>query len=128
MQNRFTMFKRGSVFYLEDRSTGQQKSLQTRDEAEAQRITQAKNDAVALPQMNLVMAKTYLSVEDPKMVMRTWEDVLARFCDRSNPNTKMRHERVARTKPMLFLKAKRLVETTADDLLFENMGCCLAAC
>ena len=67
--------------------------------------------------MNLVMARTYLSVQDPKMITRTWADVLARFCDRSNPNTKMRHERVARTKPMLFLKPKRLVETTADDLL-----------
>jgi len=117
MQNRFTLFKRGNVFYSEDRTTGQQKSLQTREEAEAQRIVQAKNDAVALPQMNLVMARTYLSVQDPKMITRTWADVLARFCDRENPNTKMRHERVARTKPMLFLKPKRLVETTADDLL-----------
>ena len=57
------MFKRGKVFYCEDRSTGQQKSLQTRDEVEAQRLVQAKNDAVKLPQMNLVMAKTYLSAQ-----------------------------------------------------------------
>jgi len=28
------MFKRGNVFYSEDRATGQQKSLQTRDEGE----------------------------------------------------------------------------------------------
>lgn len=56
MQNRFSMFKRGNVFYSEDCTTGQQKSLQTRDEAEAQRIIQAKNDAVNLPQMNLAMA------------------------------------------------------------------------
>jgi hypothetical protein len=27
----------------------------------------------------------------------------------------MRHERVVRTKPMQFLKCKRLIETTADD-------------
>jgi hypothetical protein len=58
MQNRFTTFRRGTMFYCEDRATGQQKSLLTRDEAEAQRIIQAKNDAVKLPQMNLVMAKT----------------------------------------------------------------------
>ena len=117
MQNRFTIFRRGRVFYCEDRTTGQQKSLQTRDEAEAQRLVQARNDAVKLPQMNLVMAKTYLSAQDPKMITRTWADVLARFCDRSNPNTRMRHERVVRTKPMQFLKSKRLIETTADDLL-----------
>ena len=120
MTNRFTLFKRGNVYYCEDRTTGQQKSLQTRDEAEAQRILQAKNDTVKLPQMNMVMAKTYLSAQDPKMVARTWADVMQRFCDRSNDNTRMRHERVVRTKPMVFLKGKRLIETTADDF-FEAL-------
>jgi hypothetical protein len=114
------MFIRSEIYYCEDRTTGQQKSLRTRDEAEAQRIIQAKNDSVKLPQMNLVMAKTYLSAQDPKMIIRTWADVLARFCDRSNDNTRMRHERVARTKPMQFLKCKRLIETTADDF-FEAL-------
>jgi integrase len=114
------MFRRSEVYYCEDRTTGQQKSLRTRDEAEAERIIQAKNDAVKLPQMNLVMAKTYLSAQDPKMIIRTWADVLARFCDRNNANTRIRHERVARTKPMQFLKCKRLIETTADDF-FEAL-------
>ena len=45
----------------------------------SQKIIQAKNDAVKLPQMNLVMAKTYLSAQDPKMVTRTWADVVERF-------------------------------------------------
>jgi integrase len=117
MQNRFTLFRRGSVYYCEDRTTGQQKSLQTRDEAEAQRLVQARNDAVKLPQMNLVMAKTYLSAQDPKMITRTWADVMERFCDRSNDNTRIRHERAVRTKPMQSLKGNRLIETTADDLL-----------
>ena len=71
------------MFYCEDQTTGQQKSLRTRDGDEARRIVQAKNDAVKLPQMNLVMAKTYLSAQDPKMIIRTWADVLVRFCDRS---------------------------------------------
>jgi len=114
------MFRRNEVYYCEDRTTGQQKSLRTRDEAEAQRIIQAKNDAVKLPQMNLVMAKTYLSAQDPRMITRTWADVFARFSDRSNDNTRMRHERVVRTKPMQFLKCKRLIETTADDF-FEAL-------
>jgi hypothetical protein len=120
MQNRFTMFRRGRVYYCEDRATGQQKSLLTRDEAEAQRIIQAKNDAVNLPQMNLAMAKTYLAAQNPKLVTRTWADVMARFCDRSHPSTRMRHERVIRTAPMKFLKPKRLIETTADDF-FEAL-------
>ncbi len=114
------MFRRGNVYYCEDRMTGQQKSLQTRDAAEAQRIVQARNDAVKLPQMNLVMAKAYLSAQDPKMNTRTWADVMVRFCDRSNASTRMRHERVVRTKPMQFLTGKRLIETTADEF-FEAM-------
>ena len=108
------MFRRGNVFYCEDRSTGQQKSLQTRDEAEAQRIIQAKNDAVKLPQMNLVMAKTYLSAQNPKMITRTWADVMERFCNRSNDNTRMRQ-------PLAFQKLHRL---GADDALVSWQDNC----
>jgi len=50
--------------------------------------------------MNLVMAKTFLAAKNPKMITYTWAEVLACFCERSNPNTRMRHERVARTKAM----------------------------
>ena len=63
------------------------------------------------------MAKTYLSAQDQKMITRTWADVIDRFCDRSNDNTRIRHERAVRTKPMLLLKPKQLIETTADDFL-----------
>jgi len=98
------MFRRGAVFYCEDRTTGQQKSLLTRDEAEAQRIIRAKNDAVQQPLMNMVLAKTYLAAQDPKLITRTWSGVMQMFC-----------ERVVRTRPMQFLRDKRLVETTDDD-------------
>lgn len=117
------MFRRGAVFYCEDRTTGQQRSLLTRDEAEARKLVQAKNDAVNQPLMNLVMAKTYLAAKDPKLIIRTWADVMARFCDRSNDNTRKRHERVVRTKPMQFLRDKKLIETTADDFFHAlNIG------
>ena len=115
MQNRFTMFRRGAVFYCEDRTTGQQKSLLTRNGAEARKLVQVKNEAVNQPLLNLVMAKTYLAAQDPKLVPRTWADVMEMFCNRGKPATRMRHERVIRTKPMRFLRDKRLVETTADD-------------
>ena len=117
MQDRFKTFKRGKVFYCEDLTTGQQKSLQTRDEADAQRIVQAKNDAVKLPQMNLVMAKTYLSAQDPKMITRTWADVMERFCDRSKKTADAHAARARCHAPSRcsFLKPKRLIETTADD-------------
>jgi integrase len=109
------MFRRGTMFYCEDRTTGQQKSLLTKDETQASKIVQAKNDAISQPLMNLVMAKTYLAAKDPKLITRTWADVMERFCQRDREPTRIRHERVVRTKPMQFLRDKRLVETTADD-------------
>ena len=109
MQNRFTLFRRGTKFYCEEQTTGQQKSLRTSDEADARKTIQAKNDAVKLPLMNLVMAKTGLAAPDPKLVVRTWADVRERVYNRRNDNTRMRHERVIRTKPLQFLKGKRLV-------------------
>src|SRR5271154_6439356 len=96
MQNRFTTFRRGTMFYCEDRTTGQQKSLQTKDETEASKIVQAKNDAINQPLMNLVMAKTYLAAKDPKLITRTWADVMEKFCKRDREPTRIRHERVER--------------------------------
>lgn len=123
MKNRFTIFRRGTVWYYEDRKTGQQKSLNTRDPEEARKLVQAKNDAVNLPLMNINMAKAYLNAIDPKITTRTWADVMERFCCRSNPASKMRNERVVRTRPMQFLRDKKLIETTADDILTSiNMG------
>jgi len=116
MKERFTLFRRGTTFYCEDRTTGQQRSLQTKDAAEAKRLVQAKNDTVSQPLMNLALARTYLAAQDPKLIVRTWADVFERFCNRDKEPTRIRHERVVKTKPMLFLKDKRLVETTADDL------------
>lgn len=117
MKNQFTLFRRGKVFYFEDREAKLQKSLGTKNLDEARKIIQAKNDAVHQPMMNLVMAKTFLAAQDPKMITRTWADVFDRFVDRESEATATRHERVVRTKAMQFLKDKRLIETTADDLI-----------
>jgi len=106
MQNRFTLFRRESVFYFEDRNTGQQRSLRTKNEDEARKLIQAKSDAVNQPLMNLVTAKTYLAAQDPKIIPRTWADVMDLFCNRGKAPIRMRHERVIRTKPMQYLRDK----------------------
>lgn len=115
MKDRFLLFRRRGIFYYEDRSSGQQKSLQTRDKIEARRILQAKNDTVCQPMMNLVMARTYLAAQDPKLITRTWADVMELFCKRGKPATQCRHQRAVKTKALRYLRDKRLVETTADD-------------
>lgn len=115
MQNQFRLFLRGSVYYSEDR-TGRQKSLKTRDEAEAQQLIQAANMAANQPAFNRAMAKSYLTIGDPKITTRTWADLMVRFCDCENPATRSRHERFVKSKPMIFLRDKTLLDTTADDL------------
>lgn len=115
MKQRFILFRRGPVYYCEDTESGRQTSLRTRDKHEAQRIVQARNDTVHQPMMNLVMARTYLAAQDPKLITRTWADVMDLFCQRGKPATRRRHATAVKTKALRFLRNKRLVETTADD-------------
>ena len=48
MKTKYTMFRRGGIYYSQDTATGQQKSLRTRDETEAIRLLHALNEAQRL--------------------------------------------------------------------------------
>jgi hypothetical protein len=76
MQDRYWMFQRKGVFYAQDKLSGKQKSLKTRDAAAARRMFAGLNQATEQPQMNLAMAKVYLSCKSDEMLARTWEDVM----------------------------------------------------
>ncbi len=50
MAARYILFRRGNgVFYVEDRETGKQTSLKTRDKSAAAELTNAKNAALRHP-------------------------------------------------------------------------------
>jgi hypothetical protein len=117
MKERFYLFKRRSIFYVEDGATGRQQSLQTKHAKVARQIVYAKNEAVRTPTLNLAMAKVYLSAHDAKMLERTWQDVMHEFCSRGKPQTQERRRRVARRGPECHLRNLKLVETKAEDLL-----------
>lgn len=53
MKARFTLFRRGQVYYAQDTTTGQQTSLRTKDEGEAQALLHSKNEAHRQPVLNL---------------------------------------------------------------------------
>jgi hypothetical protein len=76
MKQRHYLFKRAGTFYLLDGATGKQQSLKTRDKTEAERLLHARNEASVNPGMNLALARVYLSANDPRMLLRTWQDVL----------------------------------------------------
>ena len=77
MKQRYGLIHRPwGVFYLKDKTTGEQTSLKTRDRVEAQRLLQAKNEAELQPALNLQIAQAYLSASDPEAGTRTWQRVM----------------------------------------------------
>jgi integrase len=115
MKQRFWLFRRGNVFYLEDTLTGEQKSLGTSDKKEAERLRAAKNEAVARPMLGLALGKAYLAAYDPKLVERSWTEVMEAFCAKGKPSTRLRRQRGMRARAFDLIRAKKLIETTADN-------------
>jgi len=73
MKSPFRLFRRNSgIWFWENRQTGQQGSFCTRDKAEANRLLNAKNEALEIPALNIEMAKVYLNAADPTLSKRTW--------------------------------------------------------
>ncbi|HEU5072003.1 MAG TPA: DUF1294 domain-containing protein [Verrucomicrobiae bacterium] len=59
MKNKYTLFRRGEVFHLQDSATGKQTSLRTKDETEARSLLNARNEAQRQPVLNLHLARAY---------------------------------------------------------------------
>ncbi|HEU6448285.1 MAG TPA: tyrosine-type recombinase/integrase [Verrucomicrobiae bacterium] len=117
MKKRFWLWERNGVFYLDDSVTRKKISLHTRDSKEAERIRDARNEAEARPTLSVQLAKAYLSAHDAESGKRTWQDVIDRYCSIGKEVTQRDRRRVSNRKPQCYLKTKKLLETTADDLL-----------
>lgn len=116
MKQRFWLFKRGGVYYLQDSKTGHKESLGTRDVKQAERLRAAKNEAAEKPLLGLTLGKAYLSAYDPKLVERTWQDVMNEFSQKGRESTRARYARALKSPPMIVLRVKKIVDTTPDDL------------
>jgi hypothetical protein len=68
---------RGGMCYCLDTHTGSRPSLKTKNRTEAKRIVQHKNEALKNPHINRKIGMAYLGAVDPKLVTRTWQDVMA---------------------------------------------------
>jgi integrase len=93
MNQRFTMFRRGGVFYYEDTVTGKQLSLRTKDEAEAKTLLHAKNESARQPALNLQIARAYLTATDPSVATRTWQLPMDEMTKTKTGPTRIRYER-----------------------------------
>jgi hypothetical protein len=117
MKNRFWLFQRRGIFYIQHSQTLRKESLHTRDRDEAKRLCAAHNDAVQSPVLGMALAKAYLSTRDPDIAKRTWQNVMDYFCARGQLQTQAHRKQVTRRKCFNLIRSKKLLETTANDFL-----------
>jgi integrase len=122
MKTKYTLFRRGGVFYVQDSGTGKQTSLRTKDETEARSLLNARNEAQRQPVLNLHLARAYLTASDPAFVERTWQTVMEQLQARGRDGSRERYATVFKSASFDALRQKKLLEATIDDFLavFKN--------
>ncbi len=118
LKNRYRLYRRGKTFYWQDNESVGQGSLRTKNRAEAEKLLHAKNESRGNPSINLKMAEVYLSAHDPRMVKRTWADVIEQMIEKGTAeSTKTRCRRAFASSRFEKFRDKVVVHTTAEDLL-----------
>ena len=115
MKTKYTLFRRNGIYYSQDSATGQQKSLRTRDEADALQLLNARNESHRQPVLNLHLARAYLTASDPAFVERTWQTVMEQLQSRGKDSSRERYASVFKSPSFDGLRNKKLLESTADD-------------
>lgn len=120
MKSRYRIFlnkTRGGYYYVQDRATRRQESLGTKDKATADRLVNALNEADRQPAINRLIAQAYIRAADPKMVNRTWADVMSAILDRHEGETLRRWKTAVKDRAFDAIRKRPIVETTAEELL-----------
>src|SRR5580658_7412208 len=106
MKRRFILYrrKRGGMFYLEDTQSKKQESLHTKNRAEAITVLNARNESVRQPQLNLQIAKAYLSGTDSSVATRTWQNALDAIIETKHGSTQDRWRRAAKETALDFIR------------------------
>ena len=118
MTDKFRIFRRASgLWYIEDCETRVQRSLRTRNETEAKRLLLAENEAHRQPAINIQIARAYLTASDPKLVTRTWQEVMEGLVALKAGSNRQRWERAIADKSFDTLRKLPLIETRADHFL-----------
>ncbi len=117
MNQRFSLFRRAGVFYCQDRTTGKQTSLRTRDEDAALTLLHAKNESVRQPVLNLQIARAYLTAGDPAMNARTWQHVMEQIISTKTGGTRERWEYASKDAAFDLIRDRKIIETSAEQFL-----------
>jgi hypothetical protein len=112
------MYRRnGEIYYTKDKTTGRTESLGTADRAKAQRLFDAKNQAIEQPHLNVAMARVYLSCQSPEMLARTWNDVFEDMELSYHGPTLKRWRSQMRCAPFQLLRRLKLLGTDGTHFL-----------
>lgn len=118
MKLRYRLFQRSNgIYFIEDRVTGKQASLQTRDKTAAQRIFNAKNESHQQPAINLQIARAYLMAVDPMVAKRSWGHAMSEIIKFKKGSTLQRWETAIKDKAFDSIRTLPLLETQAEQLL-----------
>ena len=120
MRDRYRLFQnhaRGGSYYIQDNVTGKQESLRTKDETTAKRLWQTRNEAQRQPAINIQIARAYLTASDPKLVSRTWQEVMEGLVALKRGTNGQRWERTIYDHNFDGLRQLPLIETRSDHFL-----------
>ncbi len=121
MKNKYRMFRSGKsgYYYWQDNDTGKQGTLGTPDDREAQRLLNAKNESSSMPAtaINLQIARAYLNAADPKLVSRTWQEVMDELVALKRGTNGLRWERAVHDHSFDSIRRLPLIETRSDHFL-----------
>jgi site-specific recombinase XerD len=116
---RYRLIYRGSrdAYYCFDTHTKKRESLGINDANEAQRLVDARNEAVRHVSMNLQIAQVYLQHSDPTLATRTWQNVMDAMGPLKTGPTQSRWTSAMRDQAFDLIRCRKLIETTSEHFV-----------
>src|ERR1035441_912409 len=120
---RYRLFQRSNgLFFVEDRVSGKQASLRTRDKAAAHRIFNAKNESHQQAAIHLQIARAYFMAVDPLVARRSWRHVMEEIVKFKQGSTLQRWQTDVKDKAFDSIRDLPLLESQAEQLLRVQIG------
>src|SRR5437764_1047984 len=115
MKQHFGLIERPwGIFYIKNKTTGEQTSRKTGDKEEAQRLLQARNDSESQPHFNLALARVYINGADPKLGTRTWQEVMEHIVSKKTDETRRRWDVAILDKNFDSIRNQPIAETRPE--------------
>jgi len=116
---RYRLIYRGirDAYYCFDTLTKKRESLGRASADEAQRLIEARNEAVRHVEMNLQIAQVYLQHSDPTLATRTWQNVMDAMGPLKTGPTQARWTSAMRDKAFDLIRNRKLIETASEHFV-----------